>query len=134
MMISLNKSKRKIINYFLNLLLLILIIFYNNDLAYGANENWIEVSKTKTGMQYLDMDSLSSKGKDLIEIKTKYLKVDPNDFKEIEENIYEMRINCSTNKFKDISVNGKRNLSANWVDPNGDQLIIDVIYESCKNG
>ena len=50
-----------------------------------------------------------------------------------EESIYRMRINCVTNKFKDISVNGKKNLSAKWEDPNGDKLLDDVISDSCKN-
>ena len=38
-----------------------------------------------------------------------------------------------TNKFKDISVNGKNNLSAKWEDPNGDKLLDDVILDSCEN-
>ena len=44
-----------------------------------------------------------------------------------------MEINCLTNKFKDISVNGKKNLTAKWEDPNGDKLLDDVISDSCKN-
>ena len=44
-----------------------------------------------------------------------------------------MRINCISNEFKDISVNGKNNLSAKWEASNKDKLIDDVIYESCKN-
>ncbi len=44
-----------------------------------------------------------------------------------------MRINCLTNKFKDISVNGKKNLTSKWEDPNGDKLILDVISYGCKN-
>ena len=38
-----------------------------------------------------------------------------------------------TNKFKDISVNGKKNLSAKWEDPNGDKLLDDVISDRCEN-
>ena len=44
-----------------------------------------------------------------------------------------MRINCLTNKFKDISVNGKKNLTAKWQDPKGDKLLDDLILDSCKN-
>ena len=44
-----------------------------------------------------------------------------------------MEINCLTNKYKDISVNGNDNLSAKWEDTNEDKLINDVITESCKN-
>ena len=43
-----------------------------------------------------------------------------------------MKINCMTNKFKDISVNGKKNLTTKWRDPNGDKLLDDVISDSCE--
>ena len=121
-------------DYFLNLIIIMIIIFFNNiKMVYGANENWFKVSKSNEGVQYLDKNSLNKKGKGLIEIKTKYLKFDANDSKRIEEDIYIMRINCLNQRFKDISVNGKKNLSAKWQGPNGDKLIIDVISDSCKN-
>ena len=44
-----------------------------------------------------------------------------------------MQINCITNKFKDISINGKKNLNAKWEAPNRDKLINDVISDSCEN-
>ena len=121
-------------DYFLKISVLILIILFNRTtLVYGANNNWIEVSKTPAGIQYLDTDSLIIKGKGIIEITTKYLRIDPESSKEIEENIYEMKINCLTNKFKDIAVNGKKNLNAKWEVSNGDKLLDDVILDSCKN-
>ena len=90
-------------DYFLNTLAIILIIFFNRTtIVYGANNNWIEVSKTPEGIQYLEGDSLIAKGKGIIEIKTKYLKIDPESLKGIEENIYAMKINCLTNDFKDF--------------------------------
>ena len=121
-------------DYFLNTLAIILIIFFNRTtIVYGANNNWIEVSKTPAGIQYLEEDSLIIKGKGIIEITTKYSKIDPESLKEIEENIYAMKINCLTNQFKDISVNGKKNLTAKWQASNGDKLLDDVILDSCKN-
>ena len=118
----------------LNILILILLIFFNStNIVYGANTNWLEVSRTTSGVQYLDRDSIDIKGKGIIELTTKYIKIDSITSKEIEENIYTMQINCLTNKFKDISVNGKKNLTAKWEDPNGDKLLIDVISDSCKN-
>ena len=44
-----------------------------------------------------------------------------------------MKINFLTNKFKNISVNGKKNLTAKWEVPNGDKLLDDVISYSCEN-
>ena len=134
------KTNQKIKNYYyyllnvLVILVLILVILLNrkNEL-YGSHISWIEVSTTPAGIQYLDRESIDIKGEGIIEIKTKYLKTDTNTSRRIEENIYVMQINCLTNKFKDISVNGKKNSTAKWEDPNGDKLLDDVISVGCKN-
>ena len=131
------KINQKIKNKFyclLNILVLMLIILFNRtNIVYGADINWFEVSRTAAGVQYLDRDSIDIEEKGIIDLTTKYIKIDSSTSKEIEENIYIMKINCVTNKFKDISVNGKKNLSAKWEDPNGDKLLDDVISDSCEN-
>tara|TARA_B100000700_G_C14276777_1_gene504040 strand:- start:223 stop:405 length:183 start_codon:yes stop_codon:yes gene_type:complete len=55
-----------------------LILSLKPDIAYGIKSNWAEISKTKLGIQYLDRDSLTNKEKEVIEIKTKYLRIDVN--------------------------------------------------------
>tara|TARA_B100001113_G_C20694578_1_gene442301 strand:+ start:83 stop:487 length:405 start_codon:yes stop_codon:yes gene_type:complete len=132
-MLKNNQKIKKILGSFVNFILLTLIILFSETaLVYGSNNNWVEVSKTPAGIQYLDKESLKSKGKGIVEIKTKYLKFDTYTKNEIEENIYLMKINCLTNEFKDISVNGKKILTAKWEAPNGDKLLDDVILNSCK--
>ena len=131
---KINQSIKNKFDCILNILVMILMILFNRaNIVYAANINWVEVSRTQGGIQYLDRDSIDIKGKGIIELTTKYLKIDSNTSKQIEENIYIMKINCMTNKFKDISVNGKKNLSAKWEDPNGDKLLDDVILDSCEN-
>ena len=133
-MLKINQKIKNKFDLLLNILVLILLIFFNStNIVYGANTNWVEVSQTPTGVQYLDRDSINIEEKRIIELTTKYIKIAPSTSKEIEENIYIMKINCMTNKFKDISVNGKKNLSAKWEDPNGDKLLDDVISDSCEN-
>ena len=133
-MLKINQKIKNKFDFFLNILVLILVILFNsNNIVYGANTDWVEVSRTPAGIQYLDIDSINIEEKGIIELTTKYIKVDSSTSKEIEENIYIMKINCMTNKFKDISVNGKKNLSAKWEDPNGDKLLDDVISDSCEN-
>ena len=112
---------------------MLIILFNRTNIVYGDDINWVEVSRTHAGVQYLDRDSIDIEEKGIIELTTKYIKIDSSTSKEIEENIYIMKINCMTNKFKDISVNGKKNLSAKWEDPNGDKLLDDVISDSCEN-
>ena len=134
---KINQKIKNKIGYLMNISILILLIltfiFNRKNIVYGANTNWVEVSQTPTGVQYLDRDSINIEEKGIIELTTKYIKIDSDTTKEIEENIYIMKINCMTNKFKDISVNGKKNLSAKWEDPNGDKLLDDVISDSCEN-
>ena len=133
-MLKINQKIKNKFDLLLNILVLILLIFFNStNIVYGANTNWVEVSQTPTGVQYLDRDSINIEEKGIIELTTKYIKIAPSTSKEIEENIYIMKINCMTNKFKDISVNGKKNLSAKWEDPNGDKLLDDVILDGCEN-
>ena len=133
-MLKINQKIKNKFDLLLNILVLILLIFFNStNIVYGANTNWVEVSQTTAGVQYLDRDSIEIEEKGIIELTTKYIKIAPSTSKEIEENIYIMKINCMTNKFKDISVNGKKNLSAKWEDPNGDKLLDDVISDSCEN-
>ena len=129
-----NQKSKKDLESFLSLFTIILIIFFNSsNIVLGVERSWVEVSKTPSGIQYIDKNSVDSKGKRVIEITTKYLEFDANTSKEIEENIYLMRINCLTNKYKDILVNEKKILISKWEDPNGDKLINDVISDSCKN-
>jgi len=127
------KIKNKIDFLLKTLVVMLIILFNKTNIVYGANINWIEVSKTPAGVQYLDRDNIHIKGKGIIELTTKYLKIDPSTSKKIEENIYIMNINCLTNKFKDVSVNGKNKFNSKWEDPNGDKLLDDVISDSCKN-
>ena len=133
-MLKINQKIKNKFDLLFNILVLTLLIFFNStNIVYGANTNWVEVSRTPAGVQYLDRDSIDIEEKGIIELTTKYIKVDSSTSKKIEENIYIMRINCLTNKFKDISVNGKKNLTAKWEGPNGDKLLDDVILDSCKN-
>ena len=133
-MIKTNQKIKNKFDFLLNIFLLILVILFNKTNAVcAANINWVEVSKTPVGIQYLDRDSFDIEEKGIIEVTTKYIRIDSSTSKEIEENIYIMKINCITNKFKDVSVNGKKNLSAKWEDPNGDKLLDDLISDSCEN-
>ena len=132
-MFKINQKANKILNTFFNLLVVLLIIFNRPNIVFSVVNNWVEVSRTNEGIQYVDSNSLKNKGESIIEITTKYTKIKANTSEKIEDNIYIMRINCIKNEFKDISVNGKNNLSAKWEAPNEDRLLNDVISDSCEN-
>tara|TARA_Y100000589_G_C26785317_1_gene479498 strand:- start:85 stop:486 length:402 start_codon:yes stop_codon:yes gene_type:complete len=128
-----NQKANKISNILLNLLAIIVIILNRPNMVFSTVNNWVEVSRTQEGIQYLDRNSFNKKGESIIEITTKYSKINAITSEKIEDNIYTMRINCISNQFKDISVNGKNNPLAKWEDPNEDKLLDDVISDSCKD-
>ena len=132
-MFKINQKANKIFNIFFNFLVVIVIIFNSPNIVFSAVYNWIEISRTQEGIQYVDRSSLNNKGENIIEVATKYTKINATTSERIEDNIYIMRINCISNEFKDISVNGKNNLSAKWEAPNEDKLLDDVISDSCKD-
>ena len=129
-----NQVIKEKLKSFWSIFIIILLFFFNSENpAYGDNNEWIRISKTPARIQYLDRNSIRNKDKVEIKIVTKYVEINPNTSRKIGETVYTMRINCLTNKLKDISVNGKKNLSAKWENPNEDKLINDVISDSCKN-
>ena len=68
-MLKINQNIKNKFDYFLNTLAIILIILFNRTtIVHGANNNWIEVSKTPAGIQYFEGDSLIIKGLSLIHI------------------------------------------------------------------
>ena len=90
-MLKINQKIKNKFDLLMNILVLILLIFFNStNIVYGANTNWVEVSQTPTGVQYLDRDSINIEEKGIIELTTKYIKIAPSTSKEIEENIYIM--------------------------------------------
>ena len=127
-----NLKNKKISDSF-PILLALIIFSININSTYSSYSNLIEVSKTYSGKQYWDINSLVNKDKGVIEISTKYFKLDSNGLGKFEKNSYTMGINCITNRYNDISVNGKININAKWEDPNEDKLINYVITESYKN-
>ena len=66
-MLKINQKIKNKFDLLLNILVLILLIFFNStNIVYGANTNWVEVSRTPAGVQYLDRDSIDIKEKEII--------------------------------------------------------------------
>ena len=127
-----NKTPSTIVKLLL-LTLLLINMFDNSNKAIGLESNWLEVKQTIDGRQFWDRNSLIKKEEGVIEISTKYLRLNSNNSEVLEENIYLMAIDCINKKYKDISINGKRNSKSNWDISKGDTLINEVISDSCKN-
>ena len=112
---------------------LILTLYSVNRIVNAASIDWVEVKSTTEGRQFWDRNSLSNEGNGVIEISTKYLKLEPSNLEVLEDNRYLMKIDCIEDKYEDISVNGIMNTEQKWEYSNKDTLISEVIKDSCQS-
>ncbi len=113
--------------------LALLITFYplkTNALSHA----WVAVPKSQDGEQLWDKSSVKKNQDGSIRVFSKFI---PKSTTEITQDIlYTMDINCSRNSFRDVAVGAKefnefKNMDSEWKDPNGDNLILDVIDQVC---
>ena len=113
------------------LLLLILICPPNID---ALSNDWIEVPKSQYGEQLWDKKSVKKNVDGSIRVLSKFI---PKSSTEITKDIlYTMDINCSEKSFRDVAVgenefNEFKNNDSEWINPNGDKLILGVINQVC---
>ena len=122
-------------NIYLSCLLLLFICY---PLKIDAlSHEWVVVPKSQFGEQLWDKNSLQKNSDGSIRILSKFV---PKSTTEITQDIlYTMDINCSEYSFRDVAVGAKefnefKNQDAEWKDPNGDELILDVIDQVCAFG
>tara|TARA_B100000212_G_scaffold295910_1_gene239109 strand:+ start:317 stop:718 length:402 start_codon:yes stop_codon:yes gene_type:complete len=116
--------------YLVSFLLILLPFSFN---SYAAKDvDWLLLKKNNDGEQWIDKGSIRKYQNNEISILTRFFEV-PQDSETIgKKNLYVMRINCETRKFKDTSINGIPNLNAKWTSSNNDELIDIVINKSCE--
>ncbi len=115
------------INYFNSLIISLLLLISMTLFPFETlGSNWQEVTPSKYGRQWFDVNSVKSVDDNIIVIS----RFKPRD--NIQEITYKMLVNCETQKFKDIKTNSETALFPEWKDSNGDSLIDQVIYQSCK--
>ena len=123
----------------LNILPLVLsIIFFfliSTKQSYALSHEWVGVPKSEYGQQLWDRKSIKRNEDGSVRILSKFI---PKTKNEITQDIlYTMDINCFEKSFRDVDVstdeaNRSLNNSAEWQDPNGDQLILSVIGQVCR--
>jgi len=100
----------------------------------ALSPNWVSVPKSQYGEQLWDKNSVQKNEDGSLRIFSKFI---PKSTTTITKDIlYTMDINCSNNSFRDVAVGAKEfnefnNKSAEWQNPNGDKLILNVIDQVC---
>ena len=96
---------------------------------------WIGVPKSEYGEQLWDKQSITRNEDGSVRVLSKFI---PKSKSEITNDIlYTMDINCFEKSFRDVDVsidelNSNFNDSADWQNPNGDELILGVISQVCR--
>ena len=103
--------------------------------TYALPHEWVGVPKSEYGEQLWDKKSIKRNEDGSVRVLSKFI---PKTKSEITKDIlYTMEINCFEKSFRDVDVstdeaNSNLNDFAKWQDPNGDQLILDVIGQVCR--
>ena len=133
-------SKNKVSSIFFRntfcLILSIIISFYVLiKQSYALPHEWVGVPKSEYGEQLWDRKSIKRNDDGSLRVLSKFI---PKTRSEITKDIlYTMDINCFEKSFRDIDVsideiNSNFNNFADWQDPNGDELILNVIDQVCR--
>jgi len=113
---------------------LALLIFFYPLNTNALSNDWVAVPESQYGEQLWDKKSIQNNQDGSFRVLSKFI---PKSNTEITQDIlYTMDINCSENSFRDVAVGAKefnefKNNNSEWKDPNGDELIIAVIYQVC---
>ena len=114
--------------------LALLITFYPSKINALSHE-WIAVPKSQYGEQLWDRNSVQTNQDGFTRVLSKFVPKITTDI--TQDILYTMDINCSEKSFRDIAVgangfNEFENKDSEWKEPNGDNLILDVIDQVCS--
>jgi len=133
-------SKNKVNSiFFSNIICLVISIIFSFCISIKQSDalphEWVGVPESEYGEQLWDRQSVKRNEDGSVRVLSKFI---PTTKSEITKDIlYTMDINCFEKSFRDVDVsidevNTNFNDLANWQDPNGDKLILDVIGQVCR--
>ena len=123
---------RNIIYFVISIIVYFCISIKKSD---ALPHEWVSVPKSEYGEQLWDRQNIKRNEDGSVRILSKFI---PKTKSEITKDIlYTMDINCFEKSFRDVDVsidevNSNFNDSADWQDPNGDELILGVIGQVCR--
>ena len=134
---SKNKVNSLFFRNFINLVLSIIVFFcISIKKSEALPHEWVGVPKSEYGEQLWDRKSIKRNEDGSVRVLSKFI---PKTKSEITNDIlYTMDINCFEKSFRDVNVslddaNSNFNDLADWQDPNGDELILGVIGQVCRD-
>ena len=102
-------------------------------MSVDADEiNWIEVANTSNEIQFIDSNSIKYNNRGMLSVITKYSQINPEDKKNISNNLYLMAVDCENRLFSKLPVNGDLKQVKNWEKPINNKLMKRAILNSCS--
>ena len=116
--------------------LALLIISYPPKVN-ALSHKWVAVPTSQYGKQLWDKNSIKRNKDGSIGVLSKFIPKSTTDI--TQDILYTMDVNCSEKSFRDIAVganefNEFKNQNSEWINPNGDKLILSVIDQVCTFG
>ena len=115
--------------------LALIIFFIPLNVITALSPDWVSVPQSKYGEQLWDKNSIQKNKDGSRRVFSKF--IPKGNTKITEDILYTMDINCLKKTFRDVAIGIKEfnefnNKDLEWKDPNGDELILNVIDQVCS--
>ena len=113
------------------LLLLTMLLAPMPEATSAAPVEWIEVPSTSEGQQWWDKGSLRLNRRGELTVLSRFTPAASDDTPKPSGQLYVMAIECGSQRFRDLQVNGLPKLQAEWEIAAEDALISSVMEQVC---
>ena len=109
------------------------LMFFSSSFKVLADKiEWLEVSKTKNELLYINSNSIKYNNKGFLSVIAKQLEIDPDDQTVISNDSFLMAIDCENRLFSKFPVNADLKQVKIWETPTNNKLIKKTIINSCS--
>ena len=113
-------------------LLLLVLLLAPGPTTWAGPVEWIEVPATSEGQQWWDKGSLRLNRRGELTVLSRFSPAATDDNTNPAGQLYVMAIECGSQRFRDLQVNGLPKLQAEWEIAAEDALISSVMNQVCQ--
>jgi len=116
----------------LSWLLLLMLLLTPQPAAWAGPVEWIEVPATSEGQQWWDKGSLRLNRRGELTVLSRFTPAATDDTPNPSGQLYVMAVDCGSQRFRDLQVNGLPKLQPQWEIAADDALISSVMEQVCQ--
>ena len=126
-------SIRKFIHQILLFCFIFSLIFFTSSFKVLADKiEWLEVSKIKNQLLYINPNSIKYNNKGFLSVIAKQSEIDPDNRSVISNKSFLMAIDCENRLFSKFPLNTDLKQVKTWETPTNNKLIKKTIINSCS--